>query len=380
MMTAPAGSGTMPGTEPVYVEASSLLSRNLTGIGRYVARMIEAMSRMAPLRLVTTVTDEEARAIKLYTYLVRGQEIAIAPGDLPSADGDVGLWVKRLLRRPRRPHDCREAALHAGIYPALRPGERHFGKEICLLHDFTPAILPWTHLPDTCVHFGIFFTWTSGICDWAIANSRSTQSDSHWLSALPPERVLLAHPGPTLCIREHAAPPVPRSDTIILVVSTLEPRKNGRFLFEWFLNSDALPPNIELHWAGPHGWLSERCGQAPRGKYDRKVKFLGMIPDRALCRLYQQAAFTVYPSLYEGFGFPVLDSLLHGTPVLCSMNSSLQEFAGPGVFYFDPYNPASLDNAYRALKANGSPAIDTKDLRERFSWDNHARTVLKACA
>src|SRR5262249_26877817 len=78
-------------------------------------------------------------------------------------------------------------------------------------------------------------------------------------------------------------------------------------------------------------------------------RFLGMVPDARLCELYRRAAFTIYPSLYEGFGFPVLDALRHGTPVVSSFNSSLQEFAGPGGFYFDPCDPASLDAACREL-------------------------------
>jgi glycosyltransferase involved in cell wall biosynthesis len=380
MKIAPRDSDSLIRAEPVYVESSSLLSRNLTGIGRYVARMVEAMVRMVPVRLVTTVTEEQARASKLLTSLVCGHEVELVPGQVPSADDDVGVWVRQLLRRPQRTHDFQEARRHAGIYPALRPAERHFGREICLLHDYTPAILPWTHLPSTCEHFGAFFTQTSGLCDWAIANSRSTQADARWLSNLAPEKVIHAAPGPTLCIEKHSAAPIERIKNKVLVVSTLEPRKNGTFLFNWFMNTDVLADGTELCWAGPRGWLSERLERAPVGKHGRKVRFLGMISDQELCREYQTAEFTIYPSLYEGFGFPVLDSLLHGTPVLCSFNSSLQEFAGPGVFYFDPYDPSSLDDAYLDLQALGRPEIDRDQLRERYSWENHARTVLKACA
>jgi glycosyltransferase involved in cell wall biosynthesis len=112
----------------------------------------------------------------------------------------------------------------------------------------------------------------------------------------------------------------------------------------------------------------------------RLVEFLGVIPDGRLCEAYRQAAFTVYPSRYEGFGFPVLDSLWHGTPVLCSFNSSLQEFLGPGVFYFDACDPASLDTAYRQLQASQPVTIDREALRQRFSWEILAQTVMELCA
>jgi glycosyltransferase involved in cell wall biosynthesis len=101
-----------------------------------------------------------------------------------------------------------------------------------------------------------------------------------------------------------------------------------------------------------------------------------VVSDEELCRLYRHAAFTIYPSLYEGFGFPVLDSLWHGTPVACSFNSSLQEFATPGVFYFDPGDPGSLDEACRELLGARPVAVDLAGLGERFSWPALARAVV----
>src|SRR5262249_19038634 len=102
------------------------------------------------------------------------------------------------------------------------------------------------------------------------------------------------------------------------------------------------------------------------------------------CRLYRQATFTVYPSLYEGFGFPVLDALRHGAPVLASCNSSLQEFAGPGIFYFDPWEVTTLDEACRelldAMAGAKTLRFERDGLDMRFSWDGMARTVLAQCA
>src|SRR5262249_28043564 len=150
--------------------------------------------------------------------------------------------------------------------------------------------------------------------------SEATRSDAGWLCAVPPEDVVVGYPGPSLCVRTHAdCEPVERRANVIVVVSTLEPRKNGRFVLDWFLETEALGPHTELWWVGPSGWLCDmRRQRLRRPKHGRKLKFLGMVPDRELCRLYRQAAFTIYPSLYEGFGFPVLDALRHGAPVACS--------------------------------------------------------------
>lgn len=369
----------MADRDPIYVEISPLLNRHLlTGIGRFAGRLVEALARLAPLRLVNTIGGDHARSMRLSGALPLGFEIPVTAADLPPADHDVGRWARRLVQRRLRPHDHRLAARCGGVYTMLRPPERHFRREVGILYDFTPLLLPWAHVPETKEHFGRLFAATSALCDGAVAISRSTKADARWLCALPNERVVVGYPGPSLCAHAHAEPEaIPRSRHIILVVSTLEPRKNGPFLLDWFRKTQALPADTELWWVGPPGWLTNH-GQLHAG--DRPVRFLGMVSDRRLCQLYKQAAFSIYPSVYEGFGFPVLDSLLHGTPVVCSYNSSLQEFDGPGVFFFDAADGASLDAACRELCGRLPIPLDIEALRARFSWDALARAVAALCA
>jgi glycosyltransferase involved in cell wall biosynthesis len=370
------------GRDPLYVEVSPLLGRYLAGIGRFAARLLEALARLTPLRLVTTIQGEHARNMGLSQVLRCGQEIIVADTQLPLADTDLARWTRRLFyRRPQR-HDARLAERCAIVYTMLRPPRRHFRRELCLLHDFTPVLMPEHHVAETRTHFGTFFTQTAALCDTLLANSSSTQADAGWLCRVPPEKVVLCYPGPTLCVHQHASPrPVARRNHVLLVVSTLEPRKNGPFLLHWFLNTRVLNDDTELWWVGPRGWLvDQRSARRQHEGRGRTIRFLGVVSDRALCELYRRASFTIYPSLYEGFGFPVLDSLRHGTPVLSSFNSSLQEFAGPGVFYFDPCDPASLDNVCRELQSVMPIHIDRPDLKERFSWEVMARKILSLCA
>jgi glycosyltransferase involved in cell wall biosynthesis len=84
--------------------------------------------------------------------------------------------------------------------------------------------------------------------------------------------------------------------------------------------------------------------------------------------------------LYEGFGFPVLDALRHGTPVVSSFHSSLQEFAGPGVFYFDPCEPDSLNAACREVLASWPLRFERNELDARFSWEALAKKIVALCA
>lgn len=362
---------------PIYVEVFSLLHPKLTGVGRLSARLIEALHRRTPLRLTTFIDPRSAFEANLCRDLQCGQELAIEKDELGEAGNDLTGWVRDLCHRPKRPFDRVAAASGAGVFTSWRPAERHFGLEVGILHDFTPLIVPTTHVPQMRREF-IEQVRRATKYDKAIANSQSTRGDAIWLSPLDEENISYAYPGPSQCVRDHAsAQEVRRSENIMLVVGTKEPRKNGAFLLDWFLNSSAVDDRAEVWWAGPDGWLWEaRMPRAQRSRIKR-VKFLGMVSDAELCRLYRQARLTIYPSLYEGFGFPVVDSLRHETPVLCSYNSSLAELEHPGVFYFDACDASTLDEAYRELTARSPHAIPQTSLAQRYSWDNFADTVLR---
>jgi hypothetical protein len=366
--------------EPLYVEASPLLARNLTGIGRFTARLVEGLAQRASLRLITTRRRHELRRDGLRTDLAFGEEIHVASGSLPPADGDLERWVRDLLRRPKLAHEPDASRRSPCLFPLFRPEVRHFSREVSVLYDLTPLLLPHLHEPWVCREFGRFFAHGLPLSDGAIAVSHSTKADASWLCPLPAERIRVAHPGPSLCVGRHAsARGVERRSDLILIVSTREPRKNARFVLDWFLDSPSLPPGAEIRWVGPRGWLWESSMRTRRrGRAARRFRFAGAVSDAALCELYRSAAFTIYASLYEGFGFPVLDSLLHGTPVACSYNSSLKEFEGPGVYPFDPCDTASLDGAVRDLLA-GPSSFDRADLGANCSWKGAAEAVIELC-
>ena len=121
-------------------------------------------------------------------------------------------------------------------------------------------------------------------------------------------------------------------------------------------------------------------GEPRRGA---RVRLLGNVSDARLCELYQTASWSIYPSLYEGFGFPILDSLRHGTPVLASNTSSMAEFDHPGVFFFDPHDPATVDLAWQRLQATKPVTIPQAGLDERTtgtSWPGPCWTPMRGTA
>ncbi len=344
----------------VFLDANPLSDRHLTGIGRYTARIALALAKSGPVRFFSQ--DEEL----------------LPPDDLDwSPDQDLGRWGRRVWRSRRRTLGTPPANSLA-IFGCLRPEERRFPFEVSILHDFTPQVVPDTHSEKTRQLFQGFYAKTLLSSDRALSVSHSTKFDASWLCDFPQDRIVVAHSGPSLCVERHLhSGEVQRRPNVGLVVSTVEPRKNADFLLDWFRNTTALPENTELWWAGRVGWLtSRRRLRAYQRLQGRRVRFLGVVSDTDLCRLYQTAGWSIYPSLYEGFGFPVLDALRHGTPVLTSYNSALREFQVPGITFFDPCDASTLDDAWRTFASSSSEPPAVTELDRLYHWDHVAAALL----
>ena len=361
--TFPAGEAGMPDDACVFVDASPFSYDRLTGLSRYTARLTLALAAKVPVRFFSQA---------------EGAEILAAPDFDWDPDQDLADWSTNVWRGKRAPLGPAPAN-SIGLYCTLRPLDHHFPFEVSVLHDFSPYTVPHTHLDSTREMFGEYFSRSLLVSDVAIAVSHSTKADAAWLSPMDPDRILVAHSGPSLCVARHEHAETPsRKPNVGLVVSTLEPRKNAQFLFDWFLKSEVVPDDAELWWVGPMGWLTSQRELKAFDASPRKIKFLGVVSDAELCKLYRTAGWSIYPSLYEGFGFPVLDALRHGTPVLTSYNSSLREFDSPGLYFFDPCDASTVDDAWRAYRADGPIVIPQGPLDRDYSWRNVAWTLLDA--
>lgn len=355
----------MGGSRSVFVDVNPLADKHLTGIGRYTARLALALAK------------QSGGAVRF----VSQQFEVLAPRGLSwDQDQDLARWGRKVWRGRRVPLSGVDVpADSVAVFGCLREHVRRFPFEVSVLHDFTTMVVPHTHAEKTRDIFSGFFASTLLASDAVVAVSRSTKADAHWLCDFPADRITVAPSGPSLCVERHLdAAPVARRPEVGLVVSTLEPRKNAFFLLDWFRQTEVLPEGAELWWVGPLGWLTSRrrLRQYQAVTKGRRVRFLGVVSDAELCRLYRTAGWSAYPSLYEGFGFPVLDALRHGTPVLSSYHSALRELDHPGVYFFDPFDPATVDDAWRALRAAGPGVAPLATLDALYSWDSVARSVL----
>lgn len=180
----------------------------------------------------------------------------------------------------------------------------------------------------------------------------------------------------------------------VLFVGTLQPRKNIARLIEAFSMivrgparsfppSSVTPHDLSLVIIGKKGWLYEEILASPKKfKIEDEVKFLDSVTDEELPLFYKNALCFVLPSLYEGFGLPVLEAMKYGCPVIASNTSSLPEAGGDAAAYIDPMNVGDIAKNLKAVVQNSE--LRDKMIKkgyeqvEKFSWEKTAKETLKA--
>jgi glycosyltransferase involved in cell wall biosynthesis len=219
--------------------------------------------------------------------------------------------------------------------------------------------------------------------------SRSTRTDLMRLHRVRPDRVHVVH--------EAAAPLFERvtestkledvrhryglPGRFLLYVGTIEPRKNLPRLMEALAGVRSRGVGLDLVCVGPYGWSSRGLAdQIARLNLQRAVHFTGYVPAEDLPALYSLADFFAFPSLYEGFGLPVIEAMACGTPVITSATSSLVEIAEGAAELVNPFDTAELAAALERLAVDDAHRSRLGELGRRraraFSWTESATAML----
>jgi len=217
--------------------------------------------------------------------------------------------------------------------------------------------------------------------DEVIAVSEQTRDDLVQLMHFPQERIRVIHEGVDPAFFMPADPHLAarvqqryglKTPYIVFLVGTPEPRKNLDRAVAAVKKAD---PHIQLALVGPTEKLQRLISEE-----NRNVVFTGSISDHHLAALLSGAAVSLYPSLYEGFGLPVLESMACGAPVITSDRGSLPEVAGEAALIVDPENTSQITDAIVAALQNESLrhrlAECGRARAARFTWEKTARETL----
>ena len=287
----------------------------------------------------------------------------------------------------------------ASVLEALAPDVAHFTNgmvpaatavsTVVTIHDMSLRLYPQCHPVRRLLLNRPLMQVAIRRASAIVTVSHSTRRDLLRLHGLAPERVTVVHEAASPVfrpIRDRATLDGIRvkyglPDRFILYVGTIEPRKNLARLIDAFAQARAAGITHDLVCVGPYGWSSrDLAGRIEQRGLSRHVHFTGYVPFEDLPVIYNLGELFVFPSLYEGFGLPVVEAMASGTPVLTANTSSLVEIAGDGAETVDPMNTEALGDAIRSLLTDESRRRDLGERGRRrsgaFSWSQTAKDML----
>lgn len=348
-----------------------------TGVGYYTEHLLHHLVQEGPDDEVVVVSNRRVDTTRPLPSRVQV--------DAPSSRFPRMVWMQALAPRALKRLRPDIAHFTNGMVPLASPVPT-----VVTIHDMSLTMYPRYHPPRRVILNRPLVDLAARRADAIITVSQSAKRDIMRVYGLPADRVHVVH--------EAAAPSFTRvedrvtlarvraehhlPERFILYVGTIEPRKNLPRLMEAFAKRHLcgdLPHTLVC--AGPYGWLSRDLeALLDRLKIRHAIHFAGYLPFDDLPALYSLAEMFVFPSLYEGFGLPVVEAMACGTPVVTGDVAALNEVGGAAVERVEALDPGSLGDAMTMLARSPERREELKRLglerAKTFSWQRAARETL----
>lgn len=359
----------------------SYIQRNRAGIGRHA------------LQLARALRDHDTRN----EYVFHGWSFGLDENEIGTLQApNVSLSVKRIpgdvkrfywnrLRKPPIEAFVGTVDIFHSTDPMVPPARR--AKRIATVHDcaykkfpalFEPRVLAWDAYVQRALR----------VADAIVVPSEQTMHDVMEFFKVGRAKLHIIHPpvddifsyqrdscGSTAGMSSISKP-------YILFVGTIEPRKNVLSIVKAFEYARReLRDDVDLVIAGKKGWLFEETLHAIETSSERtSIRYREYVSEEELACLYRQAICFVYPSLYEGYGFPVLEAMASGVPVITSNNSAMREFADGVALLVPPDSIHDIADAIHMLVTNEVRRVEMKQrglhVVKQFSSQQAAQALL----
>jgi glycosyltransferase involved in cell wall biosynthesis len=365
----------------IGIDIRPLLSPERTGIGEYTFEFLNA--------LFSKSTPHEYTL--LYNIFNKKNTLSNIQWQSPQVQYQATHWPNKLfnaslsiLKRPYLDRVIGKKPLDIFFSPhlnftSLSPSI----PSLLTVHDISFTIAPnFFTLKQNLWHKAIHPEEQCRKARMIITPSENTKRDLAQLYRIDPEKIQVLYPGLSslfspaakVSTRDHIKQKYQLPTSFILFLGTIEPRKNILGLIEAFeQNNSKLPKPYTLVIAGSMGWKNTAVyRRAQSSLLKERIKFIGYIAPEDKPALLEAADLFVYPSFYEGFGFPVLEAMAMGTPVITSARSSLPEITGRTAYLINPHKPHEIAQGINRILNNedlkNTLRVQGKNQAQKFNW------------
>ena len=354
------------------------LTPGRTGVGYYTEHLLQHLAREVEvsgdeLTVISNQPIETAQPLPKHVRVYDRRRFPLRIG-----------WMQMLAARVLEDIRADVAHFTNGMLPLGTGAAR-----VVTIHDMSLTLFPRCHPLRRLVINRPLLSVAARVADEVVTVSHSARRDLLRLHGIPAERVTVAHEaaGPGFVpitdrgrrARIRARYGLPQR--FVLYVGAIEPRKNLPRLMDAFAEARRQGIPHDLVCVGPYGWSSRDLYEhIDRLGLRRAVHFTGYVPVDDLPVIYNLAELFVFPSIYEGFGLPVVEAMACGTPVITATTSSLEEIAAGAAEMVDPHDTEALTEALVRVSSNPDLRLILSDLglkrAREFSWARTAREML----
>ena len=371
----------MTGLQPVVVDVGPLRETHYTGIPNVIAEVCSRLLMEPGLALYFALDGHWIDTDSMRRCLAERSGLSLA--------GPAGRFAPAESIRARL---AEGGALDRAValYTNHRPPRKVYPREGMIVYDLSMILVPECHPATSVTMYTSDLEQQIACSDILFCISEATARDLAWVYGVPASRLRVALLGSSVDL---AVPDQVRAaiggravEPFLLMLGSIEPRKNAGLVLEWLSLHPEVLDAVRVVFAGRQAW-GDSFGAMIEGKGLQgavaagRIVFMGFIDETVKAALLTGAAGLLYPSIFEGFGLPLVEAMAIGTPVLNSVSTSMPEVVGDCGYGFDPYSVASLHAAYSRLMGDrASGAVDGVVARAKaraagFSYEATYRVI-----
>jgi len=302
-----------------------------------------------------------------------------------------GAWIKKISGENKlykgEIKEFTKEVCSIGIFSHAKYVRNVFDYEIQIIHDITYILTKEFHHQDTTDYHLRFALKDFASNNLNVCNSQATMDDIVTYMGVDKEKTIVSLLGIDDNNKELYDNIVNNYDVenYILIIGTIEPRKNIDIILKYIECRPDILNEYKFVFIGKNGW-GEHCDEKIKklnidNSLKNNILHLGFVSHDMKNTMLKAASFLIYPSIYEGFGLPVIEALSFGTPVLTTISSSIPEVGGDICYYFDPYSLEDFSKSFEQIDHDlKNNRIDKDRLLHHaslYNWDSFVEKFLK---